>query len=181
MRSSVFRQIARVVALMSLGVLTPGCLIPAPDELEDPERIPPRVLVGDANPAVTKIVQTSRTNEATEFNVEFESDDQGETVIGRLFLNYPSPRPPLGYAAVPAATIESGPREMKIAWTQSRDVPTGCYTVTLTITHADNYSQEDFKPIDRDKTAFVTWWIAHDIDSLNLVSLDECMPPVITE
>lgn len=180
MRSSVSRQIARAVALLSLGALSPGCLIPAPDVLEEPERVPPR-LVGDPVPAVTNILQTLRKGEPHAFNVKFESDDLGEPIIGRLFLNYPNRPNPIGFARVAAGTLESGARPMSIAWTQSRDLTAGCYTITLTVTHADNYSQEDFKPIDPDKTAFVTWWVAHDIDALNLVSLDECKPPGITE
>lgn len=169
------------MTVISLGVLSPGCLIPAPDELEEPERIPPRAFVDGADPPVTIIQQTWSRDAKTDFKVRFESDDQGEPIIGRLFLNYPHRRDPLGFASVPAGSLESGPREMNIAWTQARSIVAGCYTITLTITHADNYSQEDFKPIDKDKTAFVTWWIAHDIESLQLVSLDECTPPGITE
>lgn len=176
MRSWVPRQIARFAAVLAVGVLAPGCLIPAPDELTEPERIPPRSLVGDAVPKLTAIVKTwsSSDIDPTEFNVEFVSDDQGESVIGRLFLNYPYRLAPIGFAEVPPGTIESGPRQMRIAWTESRNIPVGCYTVTLTITHAENYSRQDFKPIDNDKTAFITWWVAHDVDSPQLVTLDEC-------
>lgn len=175
MQSWVPRQIARVAAVLYVGALSQACLIPAPDELEEPERMPPRALVESALPVVTKIVPTSSSSAIapTEFRVKFVSDDQGEPVIGRLFLNYPDRGPPLGFAELVPGTSES-PREMIIPWVDYRDIPVGCYTVTLTITHADNYSRQDFKPIDNDKTAFITWWVAHDIESLHLVTLDEC-------
>lgn len=172
MRSWVRRQIARVVAVLSVGAFSPGCLIAPPDPLEEPQRIPPRALVESADPLVTQIVQSSSTGAQTEFRVKFVSDDLGEFVIGRLFVNYPNGGPPLGFAQLVPGTSDSV-RTMSIAWTQRREIPVGCYTVTLTITHAENYSREDYKPIDNDKTAFVTWWVAHDIEPQS-VNLDEC-------
>jgi hypothetical protein len=180
MRSSVSRQIARVVALISLGVLSPGCLIPAPDELEEPERIPPRVLLGTANPVLTQILQTKSEGEQTQINIKYVSEDLGEPIIGRLFIDYPTRKEDVGFKEMTPGSLESV-REMQISWTDYRKIPTGCYSLTLTIAHAENYSRENNKPIDPDKAAFVTWWVAHDSESLNLVSLAECAPPGITE
>src|SRR5690606_36729406 len=120
MRSWVPRQIARVETVLSVGALSPGCLIAPPDTLEEPQRIPPRALVEGAQPVVTQIVQTSKDGAETEFSVDFVSDDQGEPIIGPLFLNYPNYRPTLGYAYSPPAPSESGPRNMRIFWSNYR-------------------------------------------------------------
>jgi hypothetical protein len=172
MRSWVSLQFSRVVVVLSLGALSPGCLIGAPDELEGPQRLPPRALVDKAIPVVTQVVQTSRRGDKSQFNVQFVSFDLGESVLGRLFLNYPDPGPSLGSKLIPPSADDT-PRELDIFWDQRREVAAGCYTVTLTISHVDNYSQETLRPIDLDKTAFVTWWVAHDIPP-QLVNLDEC-------
>lgn len=174
MRSWVPRQIATVAGVLALSTLSQSCLIAPPDPLEEPERIPPRALVHDALPVVTQIVQTTRGAENPSFNVPFVSDDLGEPVEGKLFLNYPNGRF-LNGSQTTAGTLNEE-RDMIVQWGAGRQsLPTGCYTITMTITHKDNYTA-DGPPADESKTAFVTWWIAHGTD-LQLVNLDECTPP----
>ncbi len=176
MRSWVPRQIATVAGVLALSALSQSCLIAPPDPLEEPERIPPRAITHNAEPLLTRIVQTTRTGLEPSFNVRFVSDDLGEPVEGRLFLNYNAPnRLLLGATRVVAGELEEE-RPMSVIWSTSRGVPAGCYTVTMTITHLDNYAANT-APEDESKTAFVTWWIAHDITDLQLVNLDECAPP----
>ncbi len=170
----VLRQIKKVLPLALLGALAVGCVIAEPEPLEPPERVPPRALLEGATPAFSQIVTTSSTGLAREFSVPFVSEDLGELVIGRLFLNYPNDTR-VGYGEATPGSLTDTERVMTIAWDELRSVAAGCYSITMTITHAENYSQNNQKPIDADKTAFVTWWVVHDIDP-QLVNLDECIP-----
>ena len=135
-------------------------------------------MVDRAIPTILTPVQTSGETELPTFRVPFVSEDLGERVVGRLFLNYssePTERD-LGSRAVNPGSLNDIDREMIVPWTKNRTLVEGCYSVTMTITHEDNYSPETLAPIDLTRTAFVTWWIVHILGPEE-VNMDECFPP----
>lgn len=157
------------------SVLISGCLIAPPQELERPEQIPPRTFNDQADPPLTSPVAVSSSSGTRTFQVPFVSEDLGETVVGKLYLNYGGLGEAIlvGSAEKTGATIDTMDREMIVAW-QSREPAPGCYAVTMAITHESNYTN-DFPPlpVDDEATAFVTWWVAYDIE-LTDVTLYEC-------
>jgi hypothetical protein len=168
--------------VLASGVLTSGCLIEAPVDLEEPQQISPRVLTHTAIPVVTTPVQTT-TELKPLFQVKFDSEDLGEKVIGKLWLNYESSGSEilLGTHGVNPGSIDDEPqREMQVPWINRQNLSSGCYSVTMTITHSSNY-ETDYPevPIDSDRTAFVTWWIYHNVAAQD-VTLEDCIPPTPT-
>lgn len=153
-----------------------GCLIGPPTELTEEEPAPPRALVELAVPSTLSTFQTSATGDATPFQVTVEAEDLGELLVGRLYLNFGSETGRLlaGTAEAPVSNDPSGRREVKVPWSDQRNVPAGCYSMTLAVTYNDNYSIATVPvPIDNEKTAFVTWWLIHDFAPQDL-TLDEC-------
>ncbi len=161
--------------VMTLSV--EGCLIPPPTPLEEPERITPSVYAEQAVPSLLTPVQTSSSGaNLPEFLVPFVSDDLGELVVGKLYLNYDSDNISIiGSTDVTPSTLDAGDRPMRVTWLEPEKKPAGCYSVTLAITHLDNYTRDFLRevPIDNEKTAFTTWWVAHDIP-LQDVNLLDC-------
>lgn len=109
--------------------------------------------------------------------MRFWSEDLGETVVGKLYLNWGQGASErlIGSQPVPAGTLEDAdPRTMNVPWDSGRGVDAGCYSVTLAITHRDNFDDATTpKPIDYNMTDFVTWWAVHDVDPQD-VNFDEC-------
>jgi hypothetical protein len=177
MRDSIRLPFKAFGCALICGFLPTACLIGPPDELVPPERVPPRAIVDQAAPSVLMPVQTLKEGPLYEFRVPFVSEDLGERVVGRLFLNYgsePTERD-LGSDALGPGTLAEV-REMVVRWTKVKNLAAGCYSVTMTITHNDNYSPVTLAPIDLTRTAFVTWWIAHDVEP-SRITLDQCSPP----
>ncbi len=158
------------------ALLLSGCLISEPPPLEAPERVAPRALVDEATPTVFQPVQTTSTGPRTEFSVRFWSEDLGETVVGKLYLNFGQTGERLiGSQPVAAGSLDDKePRTMNVPFDNRSEVDAGCYSITLAITHRDNFDDERIpRPIDYGMTDFVTWWAVHDLAPQD-VNLDEC-------
>lgn len=182
MRRPIHPTVVSLVLALVAGNLTTACLIEAPEELEEPQQIPPRPMLENADPNLLAPVQTFVAGEPQTFLVPFVSEDLGESVVGRLYLNlnFNSDDPPtvLETTYVPAGRLSDTDRRMQIPWIANRSVDAGCYSVTMTITHASNYSLDTQRPIDLERTALVTWWVVHDSDPED-INMDECYPPVV--
>jgi hypothetical protein len=164
-----------MAALLGIGLCISGCVLGPPIQLEEQEQIPPRALTDQAAPTTMALYQTSSSQDIY-FSVPFDSEDLGEPINGFLYLNYQSERPlAVGANEVPPSTISAGNREMSIQWTDLRTVPAGCYVMTMAITYASNYTRGTVQvPRDETKTAFISWWIVHDV-APQAVNMDECL------
>lgn len=171
---SILRVQRCALALLVGASTTSGCLISAPTELEEEERIPPAVFMDQVTPSLLRPVLTYSDPMLNQpFSVPFVSEDLGEEVWGILYLDYNSPeRTRIGDGDLPASDWSDRNRTMNIEWTGPLNRPAGCHSVTMVLTHKDNFGSNSL-PIDRDKTAFVTWWISHD-SALQDVTLYDC-------
>lgn len=155
-----------------------SCLISPPDPIEQLEQVPPFVLTHLAVPTPYAYYPTTST-ESPLFHVEFKSEDLGEGVVGQLYLNLDTASEELiTRGEVGAGSLnDPQPRSLDLTWRNSSNYPSGCYVITMTITHESNYSNEwPLKPLDRSKTAYIYWWAVHDRAPENL-NFDECPAP----
>jgi hypothetical protein len=152
--------------------MTSGCLISPPNPLEAPERIAPSVFMDQVTPSLLKPVLTySNPSLNQPFSAPFVSEDLGQKVFGILYLNYNSENIVIGSADLAGSDLDEH-RVMNIDWSRSLNRPAGCHSVTMAITHSDNFDG-DLLPKDKEMTAFVTWWVSHD-SALQDVTLADC-------
>jgi hypothetical protein len=152
--------------------MTGGCLIAPPDRLDEPDQIPPSVFMDQVTPSLLKPVLTySNPMLNPSFSAPFVSEDLGEDVWGRLYLNYNTEAIVIGRADLTASN-SGEPRTMTIEWTRFLPQPAGCHSVTMAISHEGNFENQD-KPAIPSEAAFVTWWVSHD-SALQDVTLSDC-------
>lgn len=163
--------------LVAGAILSTGCIIDEPPDLEPPERQAPRPLIDTAYPTLFQPFLTN-TNGQQEFRIDFLVEDLDQPTSGALYLNFGAVNQVwLGRAESVATLPGDNRRSVIVPWTQNLTQAAGCYTITMAITYNDNLRSDiPLTPIDMEETAFVTWWIAHDIEAQN-VNLDECYPP----
>jgi hypothetical protein len=165
--------------MLVLPASATSCLLEAPVELAEPDRVAPQALIRTALPSVFSPYQTYSTGIDPAFQVKFTSKDLGESIVGRLYLNYnlTDAEKLIGSVEVPAGTSTSDAREIIVPWGQGRgSTAPGCYSVTLVIAHKDNYTSAVIPAvIEPDMAEFLTWWIAHD-SAPQAVSLEDCYP-----
>jgi hypothetical protein len=132
-----------------------------------------------AVPSLLKPVRTYSNPTLNEpFTVPFMSEDLGEDVWGRLYLDYNGPSTTIIGAGERVGSTLEVKREMAIEWTESLNRPAGCHSVTMAISHKENFGFNGL-PISNDETAFVTWWVSHDSEFQN-VTLYDCNETSVT-
>lgn len=169
---------ALILVLVSSGVSS-GCLISPPADVDSPERIPPSVFMDQVVPSLLKPVRTYRDAALNEpFTAPYVSEDLGEAVWGRLYLDYNGASTTIIGAGERAGSTLDNKREMVIEWTESLNRPAGCHSITMAISHSSNFGFNGL-PIDNDETAFVTWWVSHDSEFQD-VTLYDCNETSVT-
>ncbi len=168
---------AKVLVVIAAALFSSSCLISPPEPLEEQEQIPPRVLTKTAVPTTFAYYETLSSGEPPTFQIDFTSVDLGEELYAKLYLNFDDEDEELiGSEAISGETPD-GRRIASVDWTTRRNKPAGCYTVTMTITYRNNYGQDVLnKPIDLDRTAWVTWFVAHDTPAHD-IDLGSCPAP----
>lgn len=170
-----------VLALpLASALLSTSCLIGPPDAIAQVERVPPRVIDELTVPTDLAYV-TSTSTEDLVFHVEFVSEDLGEDVVARLYLNLDTVDESLiiSGSAGPGSLNDDQPRALNLTWFKNRSAQeaAGCYTITMTIGHEDAFSKDGIlKPLPGGKAAYVTWWVAHNIAPQDL-TFDSCPSP----
>lgn len=161
------------MARLSLAVLAmslSGCLVTSTPSYEEPERTPPFLLSSGAKPdllAIT-VIDVNGDPSPVEFAAVLRSEDNGDTVFGRLVLDYGvaapggSPDPyqrSIRDTSAPAGTLDGPPRTLAVTWNiGTTDKPTaGCHNVTLLATH-EAYVDSGC-PVDPADFDFLTWTI----------------------
>lgn len=174
---SLCRTCCCFFALTCASLISSGCLINPPDELEELPQIPPRVYMESVLPTPFAYVVTSTTGPAPAFSVEFVSEDLDEDVVGHLYRNLDDINEELiGTGVVGPGSLDTVRPPMTIYWGRERETA-GCYAITMTLAHRSNYEDTLIsKPKDRSKTAYVTWWVAHGIAPEDL-DFESCPPP----
>lgn len=172
-RRSLCRSSMIAVPLLS------GCLISPPDKYDPLELVPPRVDMQTVWPTPFAYVATRSTGDDPVFTASFESEDLGVPVVGKLYLNLDTADEAwVGSAVVGPGSLGDERPPMAVPWQYQRERNAGCYVMTMTITHETNYDNTTVisKPKDTSKTAYITWWVAHDLDP-QYVSFDGCPAP----
>lgn len=171
--------LGRSVVGVSLSLLLTGCIIGPPDKFEPLEQVPPRVYNYLTVPTPFAYVTTTSTEDQV-FHVEFVSEDLGEDVVARLYLNLDTAQESLiTSSGVGTGSLDDPPRTANLTWSKKNSArePAGCYIITMTLAHENNYSLDGaLKPDDRSKTAYVSWWVVHNIAPQDL-DFDKCPQP----
>jgi hypothetical protein len=131
----------RVAASSILAALSllPGCLVDDPPAYTAPQRTAPRIVGTRAVPALDQIIPTNEA-EVVPFAVPVISEDAGETVTGKLFLNFADQGfEPIDDTRLPASTIDEGERTLRLSWVVRSDLKPGCHRVTLRVSHTSNF------------------------------------------
>jgi hypothetical protein len=169
------------LALFASGfaLFATSCLISPPSPLEQAEQIPPRILSHLTTPSPLAYVETSSSGQVQTFRVEFVSEDLGARIVGKLYTDLDTANQEVNNSGqVEGGSLDDPqPRVMELAWQRSATKPAGCYVITMTITYENNYDNIGMpEPEDTNKTAYVSWWVAHDIAPQDL-NFDQCPQP----
>ena len=143
-----------------------GCLVLSSPDIDDPVRTPPFFLSSTAFPDPGELLVISSEQilkeERVEFRADFVSEDAGDDVIGRYYIDYGI----LNEAGLPYAIsqgiplIDAGslsdeaPRTARVS-VRANLLPEGCHTLTLMLSHAFDNATEC--PLDMDDAAQITW------------------------
>lgn len=146
-----------------LIALLAGCVVAPPPEYDEPRQTPPILLVAQADPPVTAIVNIplAAQQPIQEFSVPVRSEDVGERLVGVLVASYGQAEEVVASRAtiVEPASWNDRPREIRVAWNYG-SFHSGCYQLSLVVTHYDNFDLESYLPRQAlDDIDIVTWWV----------------------
>jgi hypothetical protein len=149
-----------LLTIWAAGALA-GCLVAEPPPHPNPEQTPPVIDLNRTFPLVTQITLL-RQGERQTFSAAVRSEDQGEKLIGLLFLDYSLRNPErfLQFGEARPSTFDDTSRRLGISW-QVPPSERDCHQVTMLITHAGNldYQTGIPQPILDSDVALATWWV----------------------
>jgi hypothetical protein len=162
---------------------TPACLVTSTPSFEPPKRTAPFLVAAGAqpDPRVMISIDERKTAPAKSFTVDVVSEDNGQDVFFRLYVDYgfkpPGTDQPFRalFANIPAlessTMSDTMERTVRFTWSpQLTGTGTGCHTLTLIASH-------DFDPATQcpkclSDSSQITWQL-YVCDS---TKVDECMP-----
>jgi hypothetical protein len=136
-----YAVLARLSLLATLPVL-PSCLVDDPPAYRAPLRTAPRINALRALPRLDEIISyPPNTTEGVAFEIPIASEDAGDEVAGRLYVNYIGARSTAieDIATLPPSTLDEGERTMRMNWFPNLDAQPGCYRIILRVSHARNW------------------------------------------
>ena len=145
----VLRQSRRVRALQKLisafsfaGICTMSCVVVSDPQFEDPVRSAPVFLPDRGVPDPRNIIEIRKIDTQYSFSGLVVSEDDGQELLVRLFVDYGVVTGEKPYADViignriPAGTLEDGAREAVATWTSGEaPISPGCHRMTLVVAH----------------------------------------------
>lgn len=185
--SRVARQ-SLLALLMSLSCV--GCLVADPPLADAPGKSPPFLLLNQANPPITQIVQLDdrfKEKSYVDFSVPVRSEDRDDKLQVNVHIDYrfDTSRHTLVIAgSLEAGSLDDPPRDIRFELSSNQnDFGTdrrgpGCHQVTLIVCHSSNVTDNLSGECDPQKalqdTAMATWWINYDPPDGNPSNLANC-------
>jgi hypothetical protein len=152
-----------------------GCLIDDPPAYRAPQRTVPHINGLRAVPRLDEMILYPVRGNPISFSVPFSSEDVGERVQGRLFMDYVGSGSGLLVALsdVSASTLDEGERTLKMAFTPLSNVEPGCHRLTLRVSHLNNWRDAGdlYDPSDLDEAY---WFAKIYVDPQDPTDLVEC-------
>jgi hypothetical protein len=163
------RARARRIPIWSMAPLLAGCLDEAPT-FAPRGQIPPFIIASQVEPPLGAIYEGPS---AFSINVPFRSEDVNIAVEARVFLDLvPGDSGPpflIENAVVPPGNFEET-RFATIEWNTT--LSGACHSLTLILTHMDNYALNGL-PLDDALAARIVWWT--NVGDMNdQVSMADC-------
>jgi hypothetical protein len=166
------RSRAREIPIWGTALLLAACLDEAPT-FAPRGQIPPFILAGQVDPPIGAIY---RGPSSFTMNVPFRSEDVNIAVEANVFFDLvPGSSGP--YFLVENAVIPPGNfEETRFATIEWRTTLAGtCHSLTLFLTHTDNYDLNGL-PIDDSRAARIVWW-TNVGDPDEQVAMADCPTP----
>lgn len=160
-----------------------GCVVVSDPEFEDPARSAPVFLPDRAVPDPRTFLQLNQTTNQFTFSGLFVSEDAGQELEARLYVDYGVVTLDKPYADViignriPAGTIEDGAREASATWTSGEaPISPGCHRMTLVVAH--EYGA-DGCPVSPPNAA--PHQVDYDVITWTVVRCDAECPPILVD
>ena len=162
---------------MQGSLLSTSCVVAPPPEHQEPEKTPPRLLLAQAEPPISRIVNLPIATEQSvqEFAVPVQSEDAGDRLVGVLVAWYGEIEEANASSArvIEPANFDDPPRDMRVEWRYS-EYEAGLYPLTLVVTHEANFDLETFRPADDfDDVAIITWWVSLEYPTAGVQTSDD--------
>lgn len=165
----------RAFSWLSLLLAVSGCLVDDPPAYRAALRTAPRISGLRAVPRLDEIITyPSNSTEPVTFSVPIVSEDAGQEIQARLFLDYSGSRSDLvTLAELPASTLDEGERDLPVVWYPRPGIAPGCHRLTLRVSHTSNWHglADLFDPSDLDEAY---WFAKIYVDPTNINSLVDC-------
>jgi hypothetical protein len=173
-------HLARVsLSITVFAVCCASCLVTSVPDFGDPEQTPPELIAASALPDNRRILVAEPGSIQTFSALVRSSEDAGESIKVRLYINYGVERGDKPWSSfltarelAPATGEED--RLASATWTVP-ELPLGCYTATLIVSHAfDEVSQCPEYLVDSSQlTWLVNVCVPGACDSLDLQTCPE--------
>jgi len=155
-------------------LVTQSCIVADPPQYRDALRTRPLLDTYKALPPTQQVlvVHTDDPN-AVKVSVPVRSEDAGEYLAGRLFLDY-QVQPGPGTAGelllrpfrIPPSTYDDSSRSADAPWTPRPLTSPGCHLLTLIVAHESTFIGADQNRLDPakagDDAAIINWWVNVD-------------------
>jgi hypothetical protein len=147
---------------MAFALLAAGCIVADPPNSSDPEKTPPLLLLGQADPPVFQVMSLSTKDGSTSLpiNVPVRSEDAGDELIALLFVDWnvdSNAKEPVAKARVAPSTFDDANRMISATWDYS-GAPSGCNQLTMLVTHSTNYDWIPSTYANPADVAIATWF-----------------------
>jgi hypothetical protein len=170
------------LCLFALFMATPACLVTSTPSFEPPKRTAPFLVAASALPDVRNmILMDARTTPSKVFSAEVVSEDNGQQVLGLLYVDYgynpPGTDQPFRAMVAnireldPSTLTDPNARTMRVTWLpEITGTSSGCHTVTLIASH--DFDRETQCPKCLSDSSQITW----QVFVCNSAIGDDCKP-----
>jgi hypothetical protein len=158
-----------------------SCFEPPPEYIA-PGRVPPVFNSLQAEPSVTDVHLVEDTTDAIQFKIPFRSEDAGHALQASFILDMdPSEEGAAFYQTravqpIPTSTKpfqeQTGERAVQWSWSRATFPTSGCHSLTVLLTYADN-TLDNYHVFDDSLAAIETWWFNFDGGQ---TLLEDCPP-----
>jgi hypothetical protein len=198
-RATAGRMARLSLGLGALAMSTTGCLITDTPQFTPQTHTAPFLVAATADPDSRTIVIVDNDTLAVTFAADVISQDdppdstgQFQEVNSRLYLDYGIPGGgglPFPYYPIPGGMVNAGTlaqttgRRISATWQPpERDVPLGCHTATLIVSHI--FDEQSGCPVCIDDFSTITWQVLRcdssmpgNCDELPITGAGACQAP----
>ena len=159
------RHLLKSLCLSALSALSAGCLVADPPQYEEPPTTPVFLDVAAALPIVGRVIVARELPVTIDFDIPIRSEDNGDEVSFGLLQDFGFPERTkqvfCNGTTVAPGTFDETHRALRFR-AQASDAMSGCYQLTLLVSHKDNWDSLRCRPdLIRGvgDTSMITWWL----------------------